>query len=139
MEGGYGETVKIQTQNLCNTITSGTISAQQCDPVMVGTPQPRKTWLASSALALNPLPLFSNSALFSPGTQLNFSYEALKGGGGHKSQLAIPFYLAPSSSALSFVFGIQPTWDWNTDPKIGNKFSVSLFVGARPEVAKESH
>jgi hypothetical protein len=37
---------------------------------------------------------------------------------------------------MKFVFGIQPTWDWNTDPKIGKKFSVSVFAGARPTIVK---
>lgn len=30
---------------------------------------------------------------------------------------------------MKFVFGIEPIWDWNTDPKVEKKFSVALFVG----------
>jgi hypothetical protein len=135
VEGGFGKTVNIKTQNICNTLTSGTFTAQQCDTAMVGRPNPSNSWTSSSALAVNPLPLFSSGTLFNPGAEVTFSYE-VPTKGGHKSELAIPFYLAPSSSPMAFVFGIQPTWDWNTDPKVGNKFYVSLFVGARPEVAK---
>ncbi len=68
-----------------------------------------------------------------PGVQIVFSYVAPTSG-GHSSEIAVPFYLAPTTSPMKFVFGIQPTWDWNTNPKIGNKFSVSLFFGARPEL-----
>jgi hypothetical protein len=54
--------------------------------------------------------------------------------GGHSSELAAPLYVSPSVSRMSFVVGVQPTWDWNTDPTVGNKFSVLVFVGARPSI-----
>jgi hypothetical protein len=37
---------------------------------------------------------------------------------------------------MKFAFGIEPIWHWNTDPKVGKKFSVALFFGARPEITK---
>jgi hypothetical protein len=136
VEGGYGQTVQIKTQNVCNNTTSGTYIAQQCDTAMVGMPQPSNSWLLSSVLQVTPLPVLGKGATIVPGAQVQYSYSAPTTG-GHSSELALPIYLAPALSPMSFVFGVQPTWDWNTDPKIGNRFFVSLFVGARPSVSKE--
>ena len=102
---------------------------------MIGKPNPTNAWMASSALQFYPIAVLGKGTLFNPGVQVNFSYVAPTTG-GHSSELAFPFYVAPSASPMKFVVGIQPTWDWNTSPKIGNKFTISLFVGARPEVAK---
>ena len=85
---------------------------------------------------MTPLPVLGKGATIVPGAQVQYSYSAPTTG-GHSSELALPIYLAPALSPMSFVFGVQPTWDWNTDPKIGNRFFVSLFVGARPSVSKE--
>jgi hypothetical protein len=82
-----------------------------------------------------PLPALGAGALFSPGAQIVFSYVAPTSG-GHSSELAVPFYLAPSAAPMKFVLGLQPTWDWNTNPKVGNRFSVAFFVGARPAIAQ---
>jgi hypothetical protein len=135
IEGGFGQTVKVTTQNVCNTTTSGTYTSQSCDMAMIGKPNPKNAWMASSALQFYPIPVLGNGTLFNPGLQVNSSYVAPTTG-GHSSELAFPFYVAPSASPIKFVVGIQPTWDWNTDPKIGNKFTISLFVGARPEITK---
>jgi hypothetical protein len=136
VEGGYGQTVQIKTQNVCNNTTSGTYTAQQCDMAMLGKPNPTNAWMASTTLQLTPLPLLGKGAVISTGAQVVYSYLA-PASGGHSSELALPFYLAPSASPMSFVVGIQPTWDWNTDPKVGNKFSISVFAGARPPVSKQ--
>jgi hypothetical protein len=135
VEGGYGQTVQIKTQNICNNTTSGTYVAQQCDIAMVGIPKPSNSWLFSSVLQVTPLPLLGKGATIVPGAQVMYSYTAPQSG-GHSSELAVAIYLAPSLNPMSFVLGIQPTWDWNTDPKVGNKFLVSLFVGARPPLSK---
>lgn len=135
VEGGYGQTVQIKTQNVCNNTTSGAYTAQQCDMAMLGQPNPNNAWMGSGTLELNPLPVLGKGALLNPGVQVVFSYVAPTSG-GHSSELAVPFYLAPSAAPMKFVFGVQPTWDWNTDPKVGNRFSVALFVGARPEITK---
>jgi hypothetical protein len=136
VEGGYGQTVQIKTQNICNNTTSATYIAQQCDTAMVGMPQPSNSWLLSSVLQVTPLPVLGRGATIVPAAQVQYSYVAPLSG-GHSSELALPIYLAPALSPMSFVFGIQPTWDWSTDPKVGNKFFVSLFVGARPTLSKE--
>jgi hypothetical protein len=135
VEGGFGQTVQVMTQSICNNTTSGTYTAQQCDMAMIGQPNPKNAWMGTSTLELNPLPVLGKGALLSPGVQLVYSYVAPTSG-GHSSELAMPFYLAPSAAPMKFVFGVQPTWDWNTDPKVGSKFSVALFVGARPEITK---
>jgi hypothetical protein len=135
VEGGFGQTVQIATQNVCNNITSGTLTSQKCDIAMIGQPKPSNSWLSSSTLEIYPIPGLSKGALLRPGAQVVFSYVAPRAG-GHSSELAVPFYFAPSVSPMKFVFGIQPTWDWNKDPKIGNKFSVSVFIGARPSIVK---
>jgi hypothetical protein len=127
IEGGYGQTVQVTTQNVCKNVMSGTFTAQQCDTAMVGKPNPKNAWISSATLNLNPLPAMGKGALVNPGVQIIFSYVAPTSG-GHSSEIAAPFYL------IKFVFGIQPTWDWNTDPKVGNKFFISLFFGARPEI-----
>jgi hypothetical protein len=133
IEGGYGRTVQVTTQNVCSNTVSGTFTAQQCDMAMVGKPNPKNAWMSSATLNLNPLPVLGKGALMSPGVQIIFSYVAPTSG-GHSSEIAVPFYLAPTKSPMKFVFGIQPTWDWNTNPKVGNKFFISLFFGARPEL-----
>jgi hypothetical protein len=133
VEGGYGQTVQVKTQNVCNNTISGTFTAQQCDTAMVGKPNPKNSWMSSATFDLNPLPGFGKEAVVNPGVQIVFSY-VVPTSGGHSSEIAAPFYLAPTKAPIKFVFGIQPTWDWNTDPKIGNKFSISLFFGARPEI-----
>jgi hypothetical protein len=102
---------------------------------MIGKPNLTNAWMGSSALQFYPIPVLGKGTLFNPGLQVNFSYVAPTTG-GHSSELALPFYLAPSASPMKFVFGIQPTWDWNTNPKIGNKFTIAVFVGARPEIVK---
>ncbi len=135
VEGGFGQTVQVNTQNVCNNTTSGAFTAQQCDMAMVGQPNPKNAWMGSSTLELNPLPVLGKGALINPGVQVVYSYVAPTSG-GHSSELAMPFYLAPSVAPMKFVFGIQPTWDWNTNPKVGNKFFIALFVGARPEITK---
>jgi hypothetical protein len=135
VEGGYGQTVQVSTQNVCNNTTSGTYTAQRCDMAMVGKPNPTNAWMSATTLEFNPLPALGKGALINPGLQIMFSYVA-PSSGGHSSELAVPFYLAPTTAPMKFVFGIQPTWDWNTDPKVGNKFSITLFAGARPEIAK---
>jgi len=135
VEGGFGQTVQVKTQNVCNTTTSGTYTAQQCDMAMIGQPNPKNAWMGSSTLELNPLPVLGKGSLLSPGIQAVYSYVAPTSG-GHSSELAVPFYLAPNVAPMKFVFGVEPIWDWNTDPKVGNKFSVALFIGARPEITK---
>lgn len=135
LEGGFGQTVQVTTQNVCNTMTSGTYTSQSCDMAMIGKPNPTNAWMASSALQVYPIPVLGKNTQFNPGLQVNLSYVAPTTG-GHSSELSIPFYLAPSAKPMTFVVGIQPTWDWNTNPKIGNKFTVALFVGARPEITK---
>jgi hypothetical protein len=133
IEGGFGQTVPVTIQNVCNTTMVGTFTAQQCDMAMIGIPTPKNSWMSSATLNLNPLPALGKGALMNPGVQIIFSYVAPTSG-GHSSEIAAPFYLAPTTSPMKFVFGIQPTWDWNTNPKVGNKFSISLFFGARPEL-----
>jgi hypothetical protein len=134
-EGGFGQTLQVSTQNVCNTTTSGTYTSQSCDMAMIGKPNPTNAWMGSSALQLYPIPFLGKGTLFKPGFQVNFSYVAPTTG-GHSAELAMPFYLAPSASPAKLVFGIQPTWDWNTNPKIGNQFMIALFFGARPEITK---
>jgi hypothetical protein len=135
VEGGFGQTVQVSTQNVCNNITSGTFTSQKCDTAMIGQPKPSNSWLSSETLEVYPLPGWSKNLLIRPGAQVVFSYVAPTAG-GHSSEITLPFYFAPSASPMKFVFGIQPTWDWNTDPKIGKKFSVSVFAGARPSITK---
>jgi hypothetical protein len=133
VEGGFGQTVQIKPQNICNNTIMGTYTAQQCDMAVIGKPNPQNAWVGSTTLQLSPL---GKGAILSTGAQAIFSYVAPTSG-GHSSELALPFYLAPSATRMSFVVGIQPTWDWNTDPKIGNKFYISVFAGARPSVSKQ--
>jgi hypothetical protein len=135
-EAGYGQTVQIKTQNVCNNTTSGTYTAQSCDIAMLGKPDPMNSKLASATLQISPLPILGKTSALSLGAQAIFSYAA-PDPGGHSSELAVPFYIAPKASQMSFVVGIQPTWDRNTDPTIGNKFSISVFVGARPQLFKK--
>jgi hypothetical protein len=135
IEGGFGQTVKVNLQNVCNTITSGTHTSQDCDMAMIGKPSPKNSWTGSSALQFYPLRGLGQGGLINPGFQANFSYTAPTNG-GHSSELSLPFYLAPSVSPIKFVFGVQPTWDWDTNPKVGNKFTIAIFVGARPEIVK---
>jgi len=135
VEGGFGQTVQIKQQNVCLTTTSGSYSAQQCSMAMVGQPVPKNSWISSTALQISPLPIFGKSAALSSGAQAVFSYTAPTSG-GHSSELAVPFYISPSATRMSFVLGIQPTWDWNTDPMVGNKFSIAVFAGARPSNTK---
>jgi hypothetical protein len=135
LEGGYGQTVQIKTQNVCNNTVSGTFTAQQCSMAMIGKPVPTNAWISSTTVQVSPLPIFGKGSALSSGAQVLFSYVAPTSG-GHSSELAAPLYLSPSATRMSFVVGIQPTWDWNTDPKVGNKFSVLVFVGARPTITK---
>jgi hypothetical protein len=135
LEGGFGQAVQINTQSVCKNTTAGAYSSQDCEMAMIGKPNPSKAGIASGAFQVYPIPLLAKGTLFRPGIQVNYSYVAPLTG-GHSSQLAIPFYLAPSVSPMKFVFGIQPTWDWNTNVKVGNKFTIALFVGARPEIVK---
>jgi hypothetical protein len=135
VEGGYGQTVQIVQQNVCNNTSSGTVTAQQCNMAMVGKPNPKNSWIASSALQVAPIPFLSKGAGLSSGAQIQFSYTAPTSG-GHSSEIAVPLYLSPSAKQMSFVVGVQPTWDWNTNPTIGNKLSISVFVGARPSISK---
>src|ERR1019366_716440 len=74
VEGGYGQTVQIETQNICNNTTSGTYVAQQCDMAMVGIPKPSNSWLLSSVLQVTPLPVLGKSATIVPGAQVQYSY-----------------------------------------------------------------
>ncbi|MGA2118550.1 MAG: hypothetical protein ABSH56_27815 [Bryobacteraceae bacterium] len=134
-EAGYGQTVQIKNQNICNNTTAGTYTAQQCAMAMVGQPTPTNAWIASTTFQVTPLPVLGKGAGVKTGAQILFSYVAPLSG-GHSSEIAVPFYLAPSTSPMSFVIGIQPTWDWNTDPTVGNKFSIAVFVGARPPLMK---
>jgi hypothetical protein len=133
LEGGYGKTVQIKDQNVCNNTTSGTYTAQQCSMAMVGEPVPKNSWVSSTTLQVAPLPLFGKGAAISSVAQVLFGYVAPVAG-GHSSELAAPLYVSPSVSRMSFVVGVQPTWDWNTDPTVGNKISVLVFVGARPSI-----
>jgi hypothetical protein len=135
LEAGYGQTVQITTQNICKNTTSDSYTAQKCDLAMLGQPKPTNAWMFSGTLQVSPLPGLGKGTSISPGAEIVFSYSAPTSG-GHTSELGVPFYFGSSTAPMSFVFGIQPTWDWNTDPKIGNKFSVSLFAGARPGVTK---
>jgi hypothetical protein len=135
LEGGYGQTVQITQQNVCNNTTSGTVTAQQCNMAMLGKPNPTNSWIAASTFQLAPLPFISKGTPLRPGAQIQFSYSA-PSPGGHSSEIAVPFYLLPSVSKVSLVVGVQPTWDWNTNPKIGNKFSITVFAGARPALTK---
>ena len=135
LRGGYGQTVTIKTQNVCNNTVSGSYTAQQCSMAMIGKPVPDNSWISSTTLQVSPLPIFAKGSALSSGAQVLFSYTAPTSG-GHSSELATPIYLSPSATRMSFVVGVQPTWDWNTDPKVGNKFSVLVFVGARPTITK---
>lgn len=135
VEVGYGQTVQIVQQNVCNNTTSGTVTAQKCSMAMVGKPDPKNSWIASSTLQVVPLPFLAKGTGLTTGAQIQFSYTAPISG-GHSSEIAVPLYLSPSTKQVSFVVGVQPTWDWNTNPMIGNKFSVSVFVGARPSISK---
>lgn len=135
VEGGYGQTVAVRTQNVCSTTPSGAYAAQQCDVAMIGQPSPTDAWLGSATLDVYPLPGAGDVTFFNPGAQIVFSYVAPTTG-GHASEIAVPFYLAPSAAPMKLVFGLQPTWDWNTNPKVGNRFSVALFVGARPTIGQ---
>lgn len=135
VEAGYGQTAEVATQTVCNTTVSGTYTAQQCDIAMVGAPVPTDAWLGSATVDVYPIPAVGTGSIFNPGAQIVFSYVAPTSG-GHSSEVAVPFYLAPSAAPMKVVFGLQPTWDWNTNPKIGNRFSVAVFVGARPAIAQ---
>jgi hypothetical protein len=135
IEAAFGDTVNVSTQNVCQTTSVGTYSAQQCQVVTVGEPVPKSSTSLSAALSVNPLPFGMSSTLLRPGAQLVARWEEPSGGGFHKTELSIPLYVAPLSSPFKLVVGIQPKWSWNTDPKIGNNFAVSVFVGARPQVS----
>ena len=135
VEGGFGQTVQIVQQNVCKNTTSGNVTAQQCSMAMVGKPNPKDSWLASSTLQVAPLPFLTKGTGLSTGAQIQFTYTAPTSG-GHASEIAVPLYLSPSAKQMSFVVGVQPTWDWNTNPMIGNKFSISVFVGVRPSITK---
>jgi len=135
VETGYGQTVQVKTQNVCNNTTSGTHTAQLCEMAMVGQPTPKNAWTTTGTLDVHPLPVLGKSGLFHPGAQVIYTYVA-RVSGGHSAELGVPFYLAPSTSPMKFVFGLQPSWDWDTDPRVGKKFAIALFVGARPEVTK---
>jgi len=135
LEGGYGQTVQIKQQNVCLNTVSGSYSAQQCSMAMVGKPTPKNSWISSSTLQITPLPIFGENSALTGGAQVLFSYTA-PSSGGHMSELAVPFYISPSLTRMSFVVGIKPTWDWNTDPTVGNKFSIAVFAGVRPSITK---
>jgi hypothetical protein len=135
VEGGFGQTVQIVQQNVCKNTTSGSVTAQQCSMAMVGKPNPKDSWIASSTLQVAPLPFLTKGTGLSTGAQIQFSYTAPTSG-GHSSEIAVPLFVSPSAKQVSFVVGIQPAWDWNTNPMIGNKFSISVFVGARPQITK---
>ncbi len=128
----YGEAVKVKLQHVCQTTTSGTYTAQDCSDVMVGAPNPKRTKSITSAIAVNPLVPLSFPLLFRPGTQVTYHFEQRSD--GHSTTLKWPIYFAGLSSPMKLVFGFEPTWNWDTDPKSRKKFSVSLFAGARPGV-----
>lgn len=100
VEGGYGKTVDIKTQNVCNNTVSGTFTAQQCSMAMLGKPSPKNSWLASTTLQIAPLPIFHKAAPLTTGTQVRFNYAAPTAG-GHSSELAVPVYLSPSTTQMS--------------------------------------
>jgi hypothetical protein len=135
LEGGFGQTVQIVQQNVCKNTVSGSVTAQQCNMAMVGKPTPKDSWIAASTLQVAPLPFITKGTGLSTGAQVQFSYTAPTSG-GHSSEIALPLYVSPSAKQVSLVVGVQPTWDWNSNPMIGNKFSVSVFLGARPSITK---
>jgi hypothetical protein len=133
LEAAYGKTVNIVEQNVCNTTTSGTFTAQQCKNAMIGKPNPANTASATGAISFTPASNAAATRLFRPGLEL-VAYFEHPDSGGHKTQLSLPLYMAPISAPLKFVIGLQPMWTWTTEPKQTNDFSVFLFVGARPSV-----
>jgi hypothetical protein len=135
VEAGYGRTVNITQQNICHNQTNGSFTAQQCKNAMIGEPDPVDTASATAAASFTPGTHSALSALVRPGVEVVAHYEHPSGSnGGNKSQLYVPIYIAPISSPLKFVIGLQPTWTWNSEPMQKNDFSVYLFVGARPSV-----
>jgi len=136
MEGGYGETVQIKQQNVCLNTTSGSYLAQDCSNAMVGKPNPKNSWLTSATLQAVSLPVFGKGGSLAAGAQVQFTYTAPTTG-SHSSEIGVPFFISPKSDRYSFVVGFQPTWDRNTDPTIGNKFSITVFAGARPSLMRQ--
>ena len=102
LEGGYGQTVQIVQQNVCKNTISGTITAQQCAMAMLGKPNPKNSWIAAGTLQLAPLAFLAQGTALRPGAQIQFSYSAPTSG-GHSSEIALPLYLLPSISKVSFV------------------------------------
>jgi hypothetical protein len=102
---------------------------------MVDKPSPKNSWISWTTLQVTPLPIVGKNAALSSGARVLFSYTAPTGR-GRSSELAMPFYITRSATRMSFVVGIQTTWDWNTDPMVGNKFSIAMFAGARPSITK---
>jgi hypothetical protein len=134
LETAYGKTVSIVEQNVCNTTTSGTFTAQQCKNAMIGEPDPMNTASVTGAISFTPAANSKTAALIRPGFEAVAYFERPSGTDGHKTQISLPLYMAPISAPLKFVIGLEPIWTWNTEPKQKNDFSVVLFVGARPNV-----
>src|SRR5258706_6811204 len=136
LELGYGKTVNIVQQSVCTTTMNGTYSTQQCKNAMIGEPDPMSTTPATAAAVYTPAGSGVTFSLLRPGIEVLASVEKPSGASGHKSQLAIPLFVAPINSPMKFVVGLQPTWTWNSEPKQQNDFSVLLYVGARPSATK---
>jgi hypothetical protein len=135
LELGYGDTVTITQSNVCNTTTSGSYSSQTCKMAMIGEPAPVETFSATMTIQNSTLLSPLTSGGFRPGFQLVAHYERPTDGSSHLAYVSVPIYAASPSSPLKLVFGIEPMWMWNTNPKVGNSFNVTLFVGARPGLA----
>jgi hypothetical protein len=132
IEGAHGESVNVKTQRLCNTISGGAFTAQDCNDVMIGRPEPKRTRSIAGTLSLNPLIGNPETAetLFTPGTQLVYRYTARDA--GHQHEMSIPLYFTRLTAPLKLLFGIQPRWQWDTT--LGRTFTITLFTGVRPRV-----
>jgi hypothetical protein len=139
VEAGYGQTVTITQSNVCNTTTIGSYSSQQCKTAMIGEPTPQSTYSATVTVQNSTLLSGLAAGAFRPGFQLTAHYERPTNGSSHLTTLSLPLYTASPSSPLKLVFGIEPEWIWNTNPKVGNSFGVTLFVGTRPGLPADSH
>jgi hypothetical protein len=129
----YGETADIKLSHVCKVETNGDYRAETCKDAMLGRPDPDKSYSLTTVLAVDPLILPNAGTLLRPGAQLEIRYEQPSRGNGHKSEVAIPLYLAPVQSPLKLVVGVRPTWTHDTtgdDPD--RHFSIFFFIGARP-------
>jgi|SRR5579862_9565730 len=134
---GYLETADIKLSSVCKETTNGDYRAESCKDAMLGKPDPDRAVSVKTVLALDPLVMPTRSTIVRPGAQLELYYENPSSGKGYKSEIAVPFFLAPVESPMKLVVGVRPTWSKNTtgdDPD--THFSVMLFIGARPGVGR---